>query len=140
MIMKIILKIIFWSVQFVSIVFIPCIISFFLYGKLGKKITLKIFSVLIIMSFAVAVYFSNNPYIEIRDEYKEYITEEKLENIKKYNSGIYSDTVPFIPIYIGVKYADEDIIKIRTQYYPFGFTEMNISGGIPSLERNIFGT
>ena len=138
--MKIILKIIFWSVQFISIIFVPCIISFLMYIKIGKTMALKIFSVLTVMSFAAVVYFSNNPYIEIRDEYKEYITEEKLENIKKYNSGIYSDTVPFIPIYIGVKYADEDIIKIRTQYYPFGFTEMNISDGIPSLERNIFGT
>ena len=138
--MKTILKIIFWTIQFVSIAFIPFIVSFFAFRKFGKNIALKIFSIIFVLSFAVAVYFSNNPHVEISNEYEEYITEENLENIKEYNSGIYSDTIPFIPIYIGIKYADEDIIQIRTQYYPFGFTEMNILDGIPSLERNIFGT
>ena len=65
------------------------------------------------------------------------ITAEEKEKIILFNSGIYSKNIPVFPVSITVLYADDDFVRVRTNYILFGATEMEVINGEPSLTKLI---
>ena len=68
-----------------------------------------------------------------------YVGGEEEQRIISLNSGPYSTRIPFIPVCITVKSADEEKVLLETRYFPFGRTEMAITDDGPDLRRGIFG-
>lgn len=79
------------------------------------------------------------PILICPEECRAYVNEEEKQRIIRLNSGLYSARIPFAPVCITVKSADEKEVLVETRYFPFGHTEMAINDDGPDLRRGIFG-
>jgi len=107
----------------------------YLLSRKRKKHFLWLLVVLLTAECAGAVYLSENPIVTVPKAYRQYVTEEDRENIRSFNTGVYSANIPVFPVHIRVISANENEIRVRTQYLFWGYTEMSVTEDGPSLTK-----
>lgn len=134
--MNIFLSIFVYVLQISSIVLVAGIIPFLFFRRRKKSFILS-FVLCLSLTFTAIGYVSQYPIWSCPSEYSSLITAEEKEKIILFNSGIYSKNIPVFPISITVLYADDDFVRVRTNYILFGVTEMEVINGEPSLTKLI---
>lgn len=107
----------------------------YLLSRKRKKHFLWLLVVLLTAECAGAVYLSENPIVTVSKAYRQYVTEEDREDIRSFNTGVYSANIPVFPVHIRVISANENEIRVRTQYLFWGYTEMSVTEDGPSLTK-----
>ena len=138
--MEAILSLTFYCCCFFTIALIVAVVPFCVYKKKkDKKIMFVVLCLCLVIVVTGLVRLAGHPLWVCPKRYEGYITEEEKQQVVSFNSGIYSKSIPFIPICIIVTSADKDEIIVETRYFPFGYTRMTINDDGPDLQRNIFG-
>lgn len=110
------------------------------YSKRKRK---KAAALLLLLCLSVELtglaYLAYHPFFVCPKEYRQFVSEEERRSLISFNSGIYSQSIPFVPVCVAVAHADEVEITVRTYYVPIGCTEMEYCADGPALTRNIFG-
>ncbi|MBQ6076189.1 MAG: hypothetical protein IJK86_08600 [Lachnospiraceae bacterium] len=136
---EIILSVLMYILLVVFIALISAAVPFLVYRRWKNKKTFVIlFCICLVIILGWLVHRVDHPFL-ICAKYEESITCEEKQRIIGLNSGVYSDSIPFIPVCIIVKNADEEEILVNTWYIPFGYTEMSITDDGPNLIRGLFG-
>ena len=116
-----------YALQIIVILIFASIVPALVFIKWKRK---KLFAILLLLCLSVELfslhYLAHNPLWICPKEYKGYISGEEKQTILGYNTGIYSNKVPIIPVCILVRYADEDAVKVTTFYFAFGYREFGI--------------
>lgn len=107
----------------------------YLLSRKRKKHFLWLLAVLLTAECAGAVYLSENSIVTVPKAYQQYVTEEDREDIRSFNTGVYSANIPVFPVHIRVISANENEIRVRTQYLFWGYTEMSVTEDGPSLTK-----
>jgi len=55
------------------------------------------------------------------------LPEDTREAIKSQAEGVYSHTLPLLPVFISVKDVSEDLVRYTIYYFPFGTVGMSFS-------------
>ena len=106
-----------------------------LLSRKKKKLFICLLVLFLTGECAGAVYLSQNPVVTVPKQYRPYVTAEDRENIRSFNSGVYSANISVFPVHIRVLSATEGEINVRTQYLFWGYTEMSITEDGPSLTK-----
>ncbi len=109
---------------------VPFIIHRICFGKKWYKIKVAVglFVVFLGIQIAFVGYLLKNPIFHCPEEYKSYVSEEEIRSIQSANHGFYNHYILFFPVYNHIVGADEDVIYIKSNYFPFGSVEMEYNG------------
>lgn len=134
-----------WSLILITIFVLSSSISFicnklyFRKRKIKKKCFIIIMTIFMLINIFAINLYANKPVLICSEVYEKYISEELKTEIYKYNSGLYSKSLPIFPLYIEILSADSDSVSIRTQYYPLGSIQMNIGpNGVKSIDKPLY--
>ena len=110
--------------------------------KKRKKTVVSAFLLCLLLMLGSAAWVAHHPFFRCPEEYRPYISSEEEARIVGYNGGLYSYRIPIFPVCVSVTAADEDSVRVRTQYLFFGSTEMEIdfpegAAPVPSLIRGL---
>ena len=123
-----------YGIQIGGIVLLAGALAYVLSRK-KKRLFVLLLAAFLAAECVGAVYLSQKPIITVPEEYRQYVTEADRENIRSFNSGVYSANIPVFPVHIRVLSATETEITVRTQYLFWGYTEMSITKDGPSLTK-----
>ena len=107
-----------------------------------KKAAAAVLALCLFLELGAAAWIARHPFFRCPEEYRPYISPEEQARIVGYNGGLYSYRIPIFPVCVSVTAADEDSVRVRTQYLFFGSTEMEIglsdsADPVPSLIRGL---
>ena len=139
MIVELFLTVFMYAVLILAVCIVAVVLS--LCFPKGRKKSKNLCMLLLCLAFEIAglIILSCRPVLICPEEYRAYVTEEDRNEIIGYNSGLYSLNIPFVPLCIVVKSADDEEILVETRYFPFGHTEMAVNDDGPDPRRGIFG-
>ena len=120
-------------------------LTFFIvkYKKSDKK-KIIIISALLLAAFLLinslaCLFLSKRPAIVCPDEFSEYMTSGRKEQIRADITGLYDNSGLLFPGIIVVKYADESSIYVYVQYLFYGTVEFSIdSQQTKSIEKQLY--
>ena len=108
-------------------------------ARKSTKMFCRVLLLCLALETAGLIVLSRRPILICPEAFREQISEDEKQQIIGFNAGLYSGRIPFVPVCIVVKDADEDEILVETRYFPFGHTEMAVSDDGPDPRRGIFG-
>ena len=87
-----------------------------------KKLLTAIVFILSVMTIALGI-LSSHPVFSCDIE----VPETHIQAIKSDAKGLYSNKVPFVPIYVEATAYSDDIVYYTIRYFPFGSVDMSYS-------------
>ena len=130
-----------WQLLCLALLAVPVPLGILVLKK-KKKTVIAACLLCLFLVLGAAVWVARHPFFRCPEEYRPYISPEEQARIVEYNSGLWSARIPVFPVCVTVTAAEEDGVRVRTQYLFFGSSEMEISlpesgGPVPSLIRGL---
>ena len=136
-----------WLGQLVCLVLPAAAIALFVLALTKKRrAAAAALALCLLLELGAAAWIVRHPFFRCPEEYRPYVTAEitakEQEEIIRFNSGLWSAKIPVFPVCVDVQYADGERIHVKTRYFFFGSTEMelNLPGSTdpgPSLIRGL---
>jgi len=83
----------------------------------------KIIATMIVLGLLIVGIFmlASNPVISCKTE----VSENYLEAVVSQAKGVYSDSLPLLPVYVTVDQFESEKVYYTIHYFPFGTVEMS---------------
>ena len=102
----------------------------------GRYRTWIVCGIIVVVLIAALGIFASGPIVSCKIE----VPENYLEAIESQSKGVYSTTLPLVPVYTSVDSYSDGIVHYTIHYFPFGTVGMSyIEGDGYNIEKPLTG-